>query len=286
MSVDSGGIVSLYNFPVIFSPVTVAGEGKKMMKRKLKFNGRKADRTTSTAAAAVKEEVIEWEMRPGGMLVQRRSDNSDVPITLNLRIRVAYAAARYEISVNPHATFGELKKLLTEETGLQPGEQRLIMRGKERENGEYLDMCGVKDRSKVILIEDPESKEKRFMQMRKNAKIQAAHRLINDVSAEIDKLAEQISAIEKSNGNGKKVAELQITTLIEMLMRQAVKLDNISVEGDASAQKNLQGQRVQKCVETLDVLKIANAKIKPVIVTTKWETFDPPPATTNWELFD
>lgn len=87
---------------------------------------------------------------------------------------------------------GELKKLLTEETGLQPGEQRLIMRGKERENGEYLDMCGVKDRSKVILIEDPESKEKRFMQMRKNAKIQAAHRLINDVSAEIDKLAEQV----------------------------------------------------------------------------------------------
>ncbi|OIT31323.1 PREDICTED: BAG family molecular chaperone regulator 3-like isoform X1 [Nicotiana attenuata] len=260
-----------------------------MMKRTLKFNGRKAesaDRTTSTATAAVKEEVIEWEMRPGGMLVQRRSDNSDVPITLNLRIRVAYGAARYEISVNPHATFGELKKLLTEETGLQPGEQRLIIRGKERENGEYLDMCGVKDRSKVILIEDPESKEKRFMQMRKNAKIQAAYRLINDVSTEIDKLAEQISAIEKTIENGKKVAELHITTLIEMLMRQAVKLDNISIEGDACAQKNLQGQRVQKCVETLDVLKIANAKINPVIVTTKWETFDPPPATTNWELFD
>lgn len=81
-----------------------------MMKRKLKFNGGKAesaDKTSSTAAAAVKEEVIEWEMRPGGMLVQRRSDNSDVPITLNLRIRVAYGAARYEISVNPHATFGK-----------------------------------------------------------------------------------------------------------------------------------------------------------------------------------
>ncbi|KAM3379152.1 BAG family molecular chaperone regulator 2 isoform X1 [Capsicum galapagoense] len=260
-----------------------------MMKRKLKFNSKKAenvDRTTSTRAADLKEEVIEWEMRPGGMLVQRRSDNSNVPIIQNLQIRVAYGAARYEMVVNPHATFGELKKLLTEETGLQPGEQRIICRGKERENGEYLDMCGVKDRSKVILIEDPESKEKRFIQMRKNAKIQATHRLINDVSIEIDKLAQQVSAIEKSIGNGKKVAELQITTLIEMLMRQAVKLDNISVKGDACAQEICSGERVQKCVEALDLLKVANAKIKPVIITTKWETFDPPPATTSWELFD
>ena len=49
----------------------------------------------------------------------------------------------------------------------------------------------------------------------------------------------------------------------------------------------LQGKRVQKCVESLDVLKIANAKVKPVIVTTKWETFDPPPsAAAQWEFFD
>lgn len=46
----------------------------------------------------------------------------------------------------------------------------------------------------------------------------------------------------------------------------------------------LQGKRVQKCVESLDVLKISNCRLRSV-VTTKWETFDPP-ATTNWELFD
>lgn len=88
---------------------------------------------------------------------------------------------------------GELKKLLAVETGLEPGEQRLIFRGKDRENGEYLDTCGVKDRSKVILIEDPESKERRLIEMRRNAKIQAIHRLIDDVSAEVDRLAEQVS---------------------------------------------------------------------------------------------
>lgn len=51
---------------------------------------------------------------------------------------------------------------------------------------------------------------------------------------------QQVSAIEKSISNGVKVPEVQITTLIEMLMRQAIKLESISAEGGASAQKNLQ----------------------------------------------
>ncbi|KAG6642067.1 hypothetical protein CIPAW_09G117900 [Carya illinoinensis] len=224
-------------------------------------------------------------MRPGGMLVQKRSDIKDVSAP-NIRLRVVYGALRHEISVNSQATFGEVKKLLTGETGLQPGEQRVIFRGKERENGEYLDICGVKDRSKLILMEDPSSIERRFIETRRNAKIQSAHRAISDVSVEVDKLAEQVSAIEKSISNGVKVAEVQITTLTEMLMRQAIKLDTISAEGDASVQKNLQGKRVQKCVESLDALKISNARIKPVIVTTKWETFDPPSTTPQWEFFD
>lgn len=47
-----------------------------------------------------------------------------------------------------------------------------------------------------------------------------------------------------------------------------------------------QGKRVQKCVETLDELKVSNARIKPVVVTTKWETFDHIPSSTTWEIFD
>lgn len=88
---------------------------------------------------------------------------------------------------------GELKKLVTAESGLQPGEQRLIYRGKERDNGEYLDICGVKEQSKIVLIQDPESIERRFMEMRRNAKIQTAHRLLDDVVVEVDKIAEQVS---------------------------------------------------------------------------------------------
>lgn len=91
--------------------------------------------------------------------------------------------------------------MLTAETGLQAGDQRLIFRGKERENGEYLDMCGAKDRSKVILIEDPASIERRFIEMRRNAKIQSAHRAISNVSMEVDKLAEQVSLCLKMNNS-------------------------------------------------------------------------------------
>ncbi|XP_042040747.1 BAG family molecular chaperone regulator 2-like isoform X2 [Salvia splendens] len=252
-----------------------------MMKRRLR-RGEAADSATTTSSSssssAAAAESVEWEMRPGGMLVQKRSESAAVDLaTPNLRIRVVYGAVSVQISANAESTFGELKKLLTAETGLQPAEQRLIFRGKERENGEYLDTCGVKDRSKVLLIDDPESKERRMVEMRRKAKIETIQRLIDNVSTEIDRLVEQVDVIEKSIANGKRVAELQITTLIEMLMQQAVKLDNIPAAVD--------GERVQKCVEKLDVLKVQNAKQKvpPSVVTSTLETFEP---SYKWELFD
>ena len=41
-------------------------------------------------------------------------------------------------------------------TGLEPREQRLLFKGKEREDGEYLHMVGV---HKVLLLQDPAIKE-------------------------------------------------------------------------------------------------------------------------------
>nr|XP_025880644.1 BAG family molecular chaperone regulator 1 isoform X2 [Oryza sativa Japonica Group] len=179
----------------------------------------------------------------------------------------------------------ELKKLLAARTGLPAADQRLTYRGKERGNADYLDVCGVKNRSKLYLAEDPTSVERRYIERQKSAKIETANRAIGAIALEVDKLADQVRSIEKSITRGSKVAEVQITTLIELLMRLAVKLDSIHAEGDSSSQKNIQAKRVQKCVETLDVLKISNARLQNVIVTTKWETFDAP-ATTQWELFD
>ncbi|KAF8413527.1 hypothetical protein HHK36_001518 [Tetracentron sinense] len=269
--------------------VRLAARFEEMMRKRWKYNGRLRESspasTRSTTSSTSKDEEIEWEMRPGGMLVQKRCEKSHVSAP-SLRLRIAYGAFRYQIFISSQATFGELKKEVAEESGVEAGEQRLIFRGKERENGDYLDTCGVKDGSKVILVEDPCGREKRLLEMRRNAKLQTAHRAISDVSLEVDKLADQVCVIEKSIKTGSKVAEVQIATLTEMLMRQAIKLDSICIEGDAAAQKHLQGKRVQKCVETLDVLKVSNARVKPTVVTTsKWETFETP-TLAHWEIFD
>lgn len=44
-------------------------------------------------------------------------------------------------------------------TSLEPKEQRLIYKGKERDDNEFLHMIGVRDKDKVLLLEDPAIKE-------------------------------------------------------------------------------------------------------------------------------
>lgn len=48
-------------------------------------------------------------------------------------------------------------------TGMEAGEQRLLYKGKEREDGEYLHMVGVRDKDKVLLLQDPAMKEMKQM---------------------------------------------------------------------------------------------------------------------------
>ncbi|KAL7170235.1 hypothetical protein ACSBR2_035158 [Camellia fascicularis] len=94
-----------------------------MIKRRLNFNRPLSESSETTTTTTPREEEIEWEMRPGGMLVQKQTDNSD-PQAPNLRIGVTHGTIRYEISVGSQSTFGEMKKLLTVKSGLEPGDQR------------------------------------------------------------------------------------------------------------------------------------------------------------------
>lgn len=48
-------------------------------------------------------------------------------------------------------------------TSLEPREQRLLFRGKERDDNEFLHMVGVRDKDKVLLLEDPAIKEKKLL---------------------------------------------------------------------------------------------------------------------------
>ncbi|CAA2988829.1 BAG family molecular chaperone regulator 2-like [Olea europaea subsp. europaea] len=105
---------------------------------------------------------IKWELRPGGMLVQKRdykaSDN-EVMIT----IKVSTVSQWHDISVQATSTFGELKIILSILTNLEPKEQRLLFKGKEREDNEYLHMVGVRDKDKVLMLEDPAIKERKLV---------------------------------------------------------------------------------------------------------------------------
>ncbi|KVI04752.1 BAG family molecular chaperone regulator 2-like [Cynara cardunculus var. scolymus] len=218
--------------------------------------------TSMKGSSAPKDEgENEWEVRPGGMLVQKRDPDEEqnrIPPP-TIRVRVKYRSIYHEIFISSQATFGELKKMLTGPTGLHHEDQKLMYKDKERASKTFLDAVGVKDKSKMVLVEDPISQEKRYLEARKNAKMEKAAKSVSEISLEVDRLAGQVSALESVISKGGKVAEKMVSNLIELLMNQLLKLDEIMVDGDVNLQKKMQVERVQRYVETLDVLKVKNS---------------------------
>lgn len=88
---------------------------------------------------------------------------------------------------------GELKKMLSGETGVHHQDMKILYKDKERDSNMFLDLSGVKDRSKLILKEDPISQEKRFLEMRKIAAKEKAVKAISDISFEVDRLAGKVT---------------------------------------------------------------------------------------------
>lgn len=89
----------------------------------------------------------------------------------------------------------DVKKLLAHKTGLEPNEQRLFFRGKEKQNEEQLHLEGVKDKSKLLLLEDAASKERKLEEMRKQNEMVKASQAIASVRQEVDKLSEKASPL-------------------------------------------------------------------------------------------
>lgn len=51
----------------------------------------------------------DWEMRPGGMLVQKRNPDSDpvgAPPPPMIRVKIKYGSLYHEMSISPQASFG------------------------------------------------------------------------------------------------------------------------------------------------------------------------------------
>lgn len=208
-------------------------------------------------------EVGSWEVRPGGMLVQKRTidSNQNSLVVPTIKVRVKYGSFYHEISISSQASFGELKKMLAGPTGLHPQDQKLMYKEKERDSKAFLDVAGVKEGSKLVLIEDELSRERRCLESRKTAKMEKASKDIAAIRFEVDELAKQVAAIELDIHGGKKVMETVILNLIEVLMTELIKLDGIDAEGDVKLQRRMQVKRVQKYIENLDVLKLRNTAL-------------------------
>ncbi|MBA0774579.1 hypothetical protein Gotri_009780, partial [Gossypium trilobum] len=251
----------------------------------------------SSSKRVVSNEVkgdIEWELRPGGMLVQKRNmaDAASAPM---IKIKVSHGSYHRDIAVPAQSTFGDLKRVLAQETGLEPKEQRLLFQGKEKDDEECLHMVGVKDMSKVVLLEDPASKERKLVEMNSNQSVLKACEEVAKVRSEVDKLSEKVIAVEANVRAGTKVAENEFLVLTELLMVQLLQLDTIEADGEAKVQRRVENdnkkdwilkygygaqvRRVQGLVDTLDHLKARNSNpfsssCNAVPTSTKWEAFE------------
>ncbi|KAJ8768118.1 hypothetical protein K2173_021058 [Erythroxylum novogranatense] len=128
---------------------------------KFGFSSRGSDKESCNGGGNSIISEIKWELRPGGMLVQKRESGESSGGEV-ITVRVSTLSQCHDISIEATSTFGELKMVLALVTSLEPREQRLLFKGKEREDTEYLHMVGVRDKDKVFLLEDPALKERKL----------------------------------------------------------------------------------------------------------------------------
>ncbi|XP_038891761.1 BAG family molecular chaperone regulator 1-like [Benincasa hispida] len=200
--------------------------------------------------------VSELEIRPGGMLVQMRDLNSNNPSFPTIKVKVKFGSSYHHIQINSHASFGELKKLLAEPTGLHPEEQKLIYKNKERNSKAYLDVARVKNGSKIVLIEDILSKERRCLEMLSNKKFEKSSKLLKEINLEVNHLSQEVGSFHVKACKEGRVSEKEVDDLTELLMRKLIQLDEIEVVGDLRLQRREQVREVQKQIETLDMIKL------------------------------
>lgn len=78
---------------------------------------------------------------------------------------------------------------------MEPEEQRVYFRGRETQDDENLHTAGVKNNSKLLLMERPVSKEKKLEQLKKTKEMNKASEAVAQVRAEVDKLHERVKLL-------------------------------------------------------------------------------------------
>ncbi|KAH1039973.1 hypothetical protein J1N35_041716 [Gossypium stocksii] len=226
-----------------------------------------------------KSEESDWEVRPGGMLVQLRDHHKEE-----------------EEDDHTHHNHNH-------ETAAASSGGPMINSDPAHSPAQL---------SAHSSFDNPASKEKmtntkdnKVEEVKESEEISKAFAAVAGVRKEVDKLSERVAALEVAVNSGTKVTDEEFVIPAELLMRELLKLDGIEAEGEARLQRKAEVRRIQKYHETLDKLKTKNSnpfsdKHKAVSVTMNWETFDsgmgnltaPPPmssstnTTQDWERFD
>ncbi|KAL8526612.1 hypothetical protein ACS0TY_015713 [Phlomoides rotata] len=186
---------------------------------------------------------------------------------------------------------GDLKSIIVQKTGLKPETCKLLFRGKEKDDDEFLQTAGLKDNCKVLLMEDttcrenvPEEVKEASVpeEVKETIVISQGEAAVAEVRREVDNLADQVAALQAVVDSETKVDNKDIIYMTEMLMRVLLRLDGIVAEGEGRIQRKMEVCRVQSLVETLDLLKTKNSTPlshgnNNVTVTTQWETFETGP---------
>ncbi|KAG5092352.1 hypothetical protein JHK82_051130 [Glycine max] len=189
---------------------------------------------------------MESEMSPGGMFVQRRE--------------AAAAADNGSAAGNDNMT--------------TPEEQRLFFGGKEKDNEGHLHAEGVRDMSKLLLLEDASSEERKHEEIRKHNEMLKASEAVAEVSV-----------LEVAVDRGTRVSDKEFLMFTELLMRQLLKLDGIEAEGEVKLQRKAElfhPSTGASCAELCRYTRFSEGKelqplyyhCKAVSVATQWETFD------------
>ncbi|KAL0375374.1 UNVERIFIED_CONTAM: BAG family molecular chaperone regulator 4 [Sesamum radiatum] len=172
----------------------------------------------------------------GGIGVELKPDCG--PATIN--VKVSHGLNQHDVAVPSNSTFGDLKSVIVQKIGLKPEMHKLLFRGKEKEDDEDLQTAGVKDNSKLLLMENTTCGENNAEEVKQTSVISRGGAAVAEIREQVDKLSEQVSALQAVVDSGTKVDDKDIIYLTEMLMRQLLKLDGIEAEGEGKVQRKME----------------------------------------------
>lgn len=98
------------------------------------------------------------------------------------------------ICLGSNVIIGDVKKALVQKTGLEASELKILFRGVEKDDAEQLQAAGVKDASKLVLVEDPNKRVEQVEQPPVVTKeMTKAIAAVIAVTGEVDKLSDRVS---------------------------------------------------------------------------------------------